>query len=315
MDGLNFFPTAGYPGLSQEAVAERTLKSSISCSGVGLHTGCPVAVRLLPAAAGSGVVFRRTDLGDAPGIEIPARFDAVVDTRMCTVLGSADGQARVGTVEHLMAALSACGVDNALIEIDGPEVPVFDGSSDPWLFLIDCAGTVAVGARRVVVDVLRTVRVTEGDAYAELRAGVGAGLEMAVSIAFEAAAIGAQALTLRLDDATFRRELACARTFAQKHEIEGLQAAGLARGGSLDNAVVVDGALVLNPAGLRMENEFVRHKALDAVGDLALAGAGLRARFVGHKSGHALNNRVLHALFADAANYRLVVDEDALLAA
>lgn len=312
MDGMHFIG-AGLPGSrpllgSLGAGVQRTLKAPIGCTGIGVHSGGLVSVRLVPAPAGHGVVFRRTDLD----VDIPARFDAVVDTRLCTVLGA--GDARVGTVEHLMAAVWACGIDNLLVEIDGPEVPVLDGSAEPWLFLLDCAGIVELGAARRVVEVLRPVRVVEGNAVAELRPGAGR-LEVSVLIEFDAAAIGRQALSVVVDEAGFRRELARARTFAQRHEVEALQQAGLARGGSLENAVVVDGGTVLNPAGLRMADEFVRHKALDVVGDLALAGAALQGRFIGNRSGHLLNNRVLRALFADAANWRLAPAEGALLAA
>lgn len=278
----------------------RTLRAPIDCVGTGLHTGARVRVRLCPAPAGSGIVFRRTDLG----VDIPARYDCVIDTRLCTVLASPERpDVRVGTVEHLMAALAGCGVTDVTVDVDGPEVPVLDGSASPWVFLLDCAGRVALDAAPRAIEVLRPVRVQEGAAFAELRPGAD-GFDLALSIAFDAPAIGRQSLTLRLGEEAFRRELSHARTFAQVHEIEGLRAAGLARGGSLDNAVVVDGAAVLNPAGLRAPDEFVRHKLLDAVGDLALAGAALRARFVGHRSGHALNNRLLRALFADAANWR-----------
>jgi UDP-3-O-[3-hydroxymyristoyl] N-acetylglucosamine deacetylase len=265
-------------------------------------------VRLLPAPVDSGVAFRRTDLG----ITIPARFDTVADTRMCTMIGLDD--ARVGTIEHLMAALAASGIDNLTVELDGAEVPVLDGSAEPWMFLLDCAGIAVQDAPRRTVEVLRTVRVEDGDAFAELRPGHD-GLALALSIEFEAAAIGRQALTLPLETACFRRDLARARTFAMKHEIDGLQRMGMALGGSLDNAVVVAGDRILNPAGLRMPDEFVRHKMLDAVGDLALAGGPLQARFIGHKSGHALNNRVLRALFADAANWRIATEAGVLLAA
>ena len=279
-----------------------TLRAPIDCVGTGLHTGARVRVRLCPAPAGSGIVFRRTDLG----VDIPALYTNVADTRLCTVLAAAERpEARVGTVEHLMAALAGCGVTDATVEIDGPEVPVLDGSAAQWLFLLDCAGRVALDAAPHVIEVLRPVRVEDGAAFAELRPGKD-GFDLALSIAFDAPAIGRQSLTLRLGEEAFRRELSRARTFAQAHEIAGLQAAGLARGGNLDNAVVVDGAKVLNPTGLRAPDEFVRHKMLDAVGDLALAGAALRARFVGHRSGHALNNRLLRALFADAANWRRV---------
>jgi UDP-3-O-[3-hydroxymyristoyl] N-acetylglucosamine deacetylase len=303
MDGmLELSPVAQDVTLSQApALVQRTLKSAICCVGVGLHSGRRVNVTLRPAASATGVVFRRTDLG----IEIPAQFDHVADTRLCTVLALPDNPAaRVGTVEHVMAALSACGVSNIVVELDGPEVPVLDGSAAPWVFLLDCAGIVEQDAPARVIEVLRTVRVQDGDAFAELRPGASASLEMSLSIAFDAAAIGRQALSLAVDGSAIRHELADARTFTLAREIAGLQAAGLAQGGSLDNAVVVDGARVLNPGGLRRADEFVRHKMLDAVGDLALAGAVLQGRFVGHRSGHALNNRVLRALFADSASWR-----------
>ncbi len=301
MDGL---PTNLSDFRPARLLGQRTVKAAISCVGVGLHTGQRVNLTLHPATPDTGIVFRRSDLG----IDIPARFDCVVDTRLCTVLASPDApHARVGTVEHVMAALAACGIDNAIIEVDGPEVPVLDGSSAPFVFLIDCAGIAEQSAEPRTIEVLRTVRVTEGEAFAELRPVASGGLEMSVSIAFAAAAIGEQSCTMRLTDEDFRHELAQARTFTMASEIAGLQAAGLAKGGSLDNAVVVDGSRVLNPGGLRMANEFVRHKTLDAVGDLALAGAALRARFVAHRPGHSLNNRLLRALFADPGAWRFAV--------
>ncbi len=296
MDGLPLqLPLHTTPTIQQ------TLKSAIDCVGIGLHSGRRVRLALLPAPAGSGIVFRRTDLDR----DIPADFRHVTDTRLCTLLGLAEEPAvRVGTVEHVMAALSGAGVHNAVVALDGPEVPILDGSADGFLFLIDCAGIVAQDEMAASIEVLRRVRVADGDAFAELRPSA-FGLDMALSIAFDAAAIGRQALTLRLTPETFRGELARARTFTLAGEVEQLRAAGLALGGSLDNAVVVDGARVLNRGGLRMADEFVRHKLLDAVGDLALAGAPLRGRFVAHRSGHALNNRLLRALFADTANWRL----------
>ncbi len=302
MDGL--LDRVATPGSMLQSfrngTAQRTLKTAIGCVGVGLHLGCRVNVTLRPAPSGAGIVFHRTDLG----IRIPARFDWVDDTRLCTVLARPDQPAaRVGTVEHLMAALAACGVDNAVIDVDGPELPVLDGSAAPWVFLIDCAGVAALNANARAVQVLRAVRVEDGEAFTELRPGAASCLDMAMSIDFEAPAIGRQALSLVLDEAAFRSELSAARTFTQAHEIAGLRAAGLAKGGNLDNAVVVDGARVLNPAGLRRPDDFVRHKMLDAVGDLALAGAALQGRFIGHRSGHTLNNRLLRALFADAANW------------
>jgi len=277
---------------------QQTLKAPIGCVGVGLHSGLRVNMTLRPAPADHGIVFRRTDLG----IEIPARFDHVVDTRLATVLGLDDGIARIGTVEHLMAALAGSLIDNAMVEVDGPELPILDGSAAPYQFLLDCAGSVEQDAPRTVIHINRRVHVSEGDAFAEFRpASPGrTHLHMAMSIDFSAAAIGRQALSLELTPENFRRELARARTFTLVQEIDRMRAAGFARGGSLDNAVVVDQARVLNPAGLRMPDEFARHKLLDAVGDLALAGAQISGRFIAHRSGHALNNRLLRALFSEA---------------
>ena len=284
----------------------RTLKTAIGCVGVGLHSGRRVSLMLRPAVAGSGILFRRTDLG----FDIPARFDRVVDTRLCTALVAEDAPlARIGTVEHVMAALAGTGITDALVELDGPEVPILDGSAAPFVFLIDCAGTAALPGAAPVLDVLKPVRVADGEAFAELLPAREAGFTVALAIDFPATAIGRQQLALRVTPAAFRAQLADSRTFALAEEIARLRAAGLAQGGSLANAVVVDGPLVLNPGGLRRPDEFVRHKLLDVVGDLALAGAALSARFVGHRSGHALNNRLLRALFADRAAWRLTEGE------
>ena len=300
MDG--YLPLmASVETVSSPVLRERTIGNAICCTGTGLHSGRAVQLTLLPAAEGTGIVFRRVDLD----VDVPARFDTVCDTRLCTMLASAEHpEATVGTVEHLMAALSASGIANIVVQLDGPELPVLDGSSEPWLFLLDCAGIVEQDTPVMAIEVLRTVRVEDGGAFAELRPGLGDCLDMTVGIEFAAAAIGRQSLSLSMRGDAFR-EVARARTFTQAHEIAGLRAVGLALGGTLDNAVVVDGDRVLNPAGLRMADEFVRHKLLDAVGDLALAGQ-IRGRFVGHRSGHALNNRVLRALFSDAANWRAV---------
>ncbi len=327
MDGMQHAMTpAGTASFA--AACQTTFKTSIDCVGIGLHSGRRVHMVLRPAAANHGIVFRRTDLGQAGrGRDLQARFDLVADTRLATVLGDpADPSLRVGSIEHVMAALAGCGIDNALIEVDGPELPALDGSAAHLVFLIDCAGIVAQDAPRRTIEVVRTVRVSDGEAFAELRparrmpgaashAGAQGGLELSMSIAFAAAAIGRQSLSLRLTPESFRRELARARTFALAEDIEGLRAAGLARGGSLDNAVVVDAARVLNPGGLRMADEFVRHKLLDAVGDLALAGAPLSATFTAHRSGHALTNRLLRALMGNAAAWRMVADAPIRVAA
>jgi UDP-3-O-[3-hydroxymyristoyl] N-acetylglucosamine deacetylase len=306
MDGL----TDTFP-IQNEQSRQCTLKAAIHCVGVGLHTGRRIALTLGPAEESAGVRFRRADIG----VEIPARFDRVVDTRLCTALAAADQPAaRVGTVEHVMAALAGCGVDNAVVELDGPEVPILDGSAAPFAFLIDCAGIREQDAARTEIEILRPIRVEDGPAYAEFHPG-GPGFALAMSIEFGTAAIGRQALSLRLDTASFRHELSRARTFAELAEVDRLRAAGLGQGGSLANAVIVDGARVLNPGGLRMPGEFVRHKLLDAVGDLALAGTALRGKFVGHRSGHTLNNRLLRALFADRSAWRFVSQDSAELRA
>jgi len=297
-----------------KVACQSTLKTSIDCVGIGLHSGRRVQMALRPAAANHGIVFRRTDLGR----DIPARFDLVADTRLATVLGDpADPSVRVGTIEHVMAALSGCGIDNVLIEVDGPELPVLDGSAAHLVFLIDCAGIETQEAPRRTIEVRRPVRVSDRNAFAELRPARPSrdGLHLAMSIVFAAPAIGRQELSVQLTPESFRRELSRARTFALAEDIDRLRAAGLAQGGSLDNAVVVDAARVLNPGGLRMEDEFVRHKLLDAVGDLALAGAALRGSFTAHRSGHGLNNRLLRALMADASAWRWADEARVLVAA
>lgn len=283
----------------------RTLKAEIGCVGIGLHSGHRASLTLRPAAAGSGILFRRSDLG----LDLPALFDRVTDTRLCTALSDpAQPALRIGTVEHVMAALAACGIDDAVVEVDGPEVPILDGSAAPFIFLIDCAGTVASALPRATIEVLKTIRVQEGDGpdapWVALAPNATPGFEAALTIDFPNTAIGRQSLSLRVTEDSFRATLAEARTFTLAEDVARLRAVGLAQGGSLANAVVVDGPLVLNPGGLRHAQEFVRHKLLDVVGDLALAGAPLRARFTGHRSGHALNNRLLLALFADASAWR-----------
>ena len=296
MDGLAYglFPPT-------TLALQRTLKTSIACVGVGLHSGRKLEMMLHPAPVGTGIVFRRTDI---EGCEIPARYDHVADTRLCTVLACPDRpELRIGTVEHVLAALTGCGVTNAVVSVDGPELPILDGSAASFVFLIDCAGIAEQGATAPVIEVARPVAVAHGDAFAELYPASGR-LEMVMSIDFDAAAIDCQALALRLTPETFRAGLARARTFTLVGEVASLRAAGLALGGNLDNCVVVDNARVLNAGGLRMPDEFIRHKLLDAVGDFALAGAVLHGRFVAHRSGHALNNHLLRALFSDAANWR-----------
>jgi UDP-3-O-[3-hydroxymyristoyl] N-acetylglucosamine deacetylase len=273
-------------------VLQRTLKNSVSCTGVSLHGGHDVTLTLKPADAGHGIVFHRTDVD----VIVPARWDLVVDTRMCTVLGNADG-VTVGTVEHLMAALAGCGIDNAILELDGAEVPIMDGSSEPFVRLIERAGVVEQSAPRRVIRVHKEVEVVTGDSAVSLKPGEC--LDLHVEIDFESKAVSRQALSVGLMNGSFRKELSRARTFGFLHEVEQLRAAGLAKGGSLENAIVVSGDRILNEDGLRFDDEFVRHKMLDAIGDLYLAGAPIIGQFSGARSGHAANNALLRALFAD----------------
>ncbi len=291
MDGFATFAPSG---------RRRRLAAEISARGMGLHTGHTIAMTLRPAAPGAGIAFLRTDIGTL----VPAAHDNVGSTRLCTSLGA--GAARVDTVEHLMAAFAAAGVDDALVELDGPEVPIFDGSAEPFLFLIGCAGLAdqPLSASRSI-EVLKPVRVAQGEAWAELLPNPEFAFDAELSIDFAASlAIGRQSLALRVTRESFAREIAPARTFTLAEEVRALRAAGLALGGGLHNAVVVDGDAVLNPDGLRAPDEFVRHKLLDVVGDLALAGAPIAARFRGHRTGHALNNELLRALMADRAAWR-----------
>lgn len=287
-------------------LAQRTLGSAIDCTGTGLHSGRRLRLVMAPAPAGSGIVFHRSD----SGVSIPARHDHVRDTTLCTVIGASDHpSARIGTIEHLMAALSAAGIDNASVTVDGPEVPAMDGSAAPFSFLIACAGVREQDAPLSVIEVLRPVRVKEGDASAALLPHSARGaaiLHLAMEIGFDSAAIGRQRLSVALTGSLFMRDIAPARTFGFAEDLQRLRAGGLARGGSLANAVAISGDRILNPEGLRFPDEFVRHKLLDAIGDLALAGLPIRGRFVGNRSGHRINNALLRALLADSSAFRVV---------
>jgi UDP-3-O-[3-hydroxymyristoyl] N-acetylglucosamine deacetylase len=273
--------------------SQTTIGQRMACSGTGLHSGKPVSMTLIPALVDSGIVFRRTDLPGNP--LIPARYDRASELVLCTGLAN-DSGVKVGTVEHLLAALAGLGVDNLVVELDGPEVPVMDGSAAPFVFLLECATVVAQDAPRRRIRILQTVEVRDGDKLARLEPGEG--FTVAVEIDFASGAIGRQQVAVELEEGAFKQELARARTFGFEHEVEQMRALGLALGGSLENAVVISGDRVLNEEGLRFADEFVRHKALDAVGDLYLAGAPIAGRFVGIRTGHALNNRLLRELFA-----------------
>jgi UDP-3-O-[3-hydroxymyristoyl] N-acetylglucosamine deacetylase len=273
---------------------QRTIGAEIGCRGIGLHCGQPVSMMLHPAAPDTGIVFRRLDAG----AEIRASWRNTAESALSTVLSNGEG-IQIGTVEHLMAALAGCRIDNAVVEIDGPEVPIMDGSAAPFLQIIERAGTVTQDAARRAVKVLKPVRVGANGAVAELLPDHG--FSMSFEIDFDNPLIRRQDIVLSFEPDTFKAELAPARTFGLLDDLPRLKAAGLARGGSLDNAVVVHGGRVLNNGGLRFADEFVRHKLLDALGDLYLAGGPIIGHFRGQRSGHALTRRLLAALFADRA--------------
>jgi UDP-3-O-[3-hydroxymyristoyl] N-acetylglucosamine deacetylase len=274
--------------------AQKTLKAAIHCRGVGLHSGRKVAMRLCPAAPDTGIVFRRVDEMGAEA-EIAALWSNALPSSLCTRLGNGEG-VEVATIEHLMAAFSGAEVDNALVELDGPEVPIMDGSAAPFLFLIECAGVVEQDAPRRAIKVLDPVLVeAEGKSAALLPDD---GFSVSFEIDYDDELIRHQDVSFLMDSSVFKTEVSRARTYGFLHEVEHMRRAGLARGGSLENAVVVAGDRVLNEGGLRYADEFVRHKVLDAVGDLALAGAPILGHFRGVRSGHDLNRQLLEALFA-----------------
>ena len=291
-----------FSGGYRTGLRQKTLKRAIPCRGVGLHSGATVSMLLRPAEADSGIRFLRTDVVDRDPW-IAARYDRVVDTRLCTVIGNEDG-VRVGTIEHLMAALAGCEIDNAVVEIDAAEVPVMDGSSEPFVFLIECASTVELNAPRRAVQVRKPV--TVGDARRGLTLAPADAFSVDFEIDFASPVVSHSTLDVRLVNGTFKREIAKARTFGFLEDAQKLRAMGLALGGSLENTVVVDGDRVLNEGGLRFDDEFVRHKVLDCVGDLYLAGAPILGRVTATKSGHHTNNEALRALFADPTAYALV---------
>ena len=276
---------------------QRTIRHPIRCAGIGLHTGRRVRMRLVPAPEGHGVVFVRTDLGEA----IPARPEHVVDTRLCTTIGR--GKARVATVEHLLSALAGLGVDNVRIELDGPETPIMDGSAAPFVFLVQSAGIREQKAPKRVMRILRRVEVRDGDKLCRLEPADG--FRVRFHLDYDHPLLKDRIAEIDLSRQSYAREVARARTFGFLHEIEALQKAGLARGGSLDNAVVLDRWRVINEGGLRYPDEFVRHKILDTIGDLALVGMPIVGAFTGVRSGHAMNHRLVSALLADPENYRI----------
>lgn len=274
-----------------------TIARQASATGIALHAGVPVTMTLSPATPGAGIVFRRADMDDA---EVPARYDLVGETRLGTVVG-ADG-VTVGVIEHLMAAVAGAGIDDMLVTLDGPEPPILDGDALSFLLLLDRAGTAEHDMPRDYIKILKPVTVEQGGAHAALLPADD--LSYDCEIDFAAAAIGRQHYHFAFSPQGFRAEIAPARTFGFVRELQQLHALNLGRGASLENTLALDDNGVVNKERMRFADEFVRHKILDAIGDMALAGAPLIGRFQGHRSGHATNNALLRALFADPSNYR-----------
>jgi UDP-3-O-[3-hydroxymyristoyl] N-acetylglucosamine deacetylase len=286
---------------------QRTLKTLIKASGVGLHTGQKVRMSLRPAPPDTGIVFRRIDL--ASPVDIPARAELVGDARLASTLIK-DG-AKVHTVEHLMSALSGLGIDNAYVDLDSPELPILDGSASPFALLLQQAGLEEQGAPKRFLRVRKTVEVKEGDKWARLEPYEGFRLSFSIDFRHPAIERTTQSVSVDFAETSYLKEIARARTFGFMHEVEDLKGSGLALGGGLDNAVVLDDQGVLNADGLRFADEFIRHKLLDAIGDLYLIGRPLLGAFTAHKSGHALNNKLARAALADPTALETVVFERA----
>jgi len=283
---------------------QTTLRVDASVTGIGVHSGLPATLTLHPADADTGIVFLRTGRDGCPDREIRADVRAVTATEFATVLGDPSGPL-CSTAEHVLAALSGLGVDNAVIEIDGPEVPIMDGSAEPFVAAIDQAGIVTLAAPRRFIQVVKPVRVMRDASIGELRPNAN-GFRVEIQIDFENPLIGRQGLSLDVEAASFRREIARARTFGFMRDVAKLWSAGYALGATFDNTLVVTDNRILNQDGLRFADEFVRHKALDAIGDLALAGAPLLGTYRSVRGGHKLNHAVLSALMADRSAWRVV---------
>lgn len=287
-------------------IKQRTLKNAIRATGVGLHTGEKIYLTLLPAPVDTGIVFRRVDLD--PVVEIQAKAENVGDTTLSTTL--VKGDVRVSTVEHLLSAIAGMGIDNAVVEVSAPEVPIMDGSAGPFVFLIQSAGIEEQNAPKKFIRIKRPVVVEDGDKIASFLPFDG--FKVSFSIDFDHPVFKGRTLEASVDfsSTSFVKEVSRARTFGFMHEIEYLRSKGLAKGGSVDNAIVVDEYRILNEDGLRYEDEFVKHKILDAIGDLYLLGNSLIGEFRAHKSGHALNNKSLRQLIAQKDAWEVVTFED-----
>jgi len=290
------------PALKKPMVKQRTLKNPVSVTGVGLHSGEKVTLTLRPAPANSGVVFRRVDV--KPVENIPARAHMVHDTRLSTCMEQ--NGVRVATIEHLMSALAGLGIDNVGVDLDGAEVPIMDGSAGTFIFLLQSAGIVEQSAAKKFIRIKKMVEVKQGDKWVRFEPYNGYKLTFTINFAHPVFANTKQHVTIDMDEHSYVRDISRARTFGFMQDVENMRAQGLALGGSLDNAIVMDEYRVLNSDGLRFEDEFVKHKVLDAIGDLYLLGHAVIGAFSGFKSGHALNNALLRELLADEQAWEFV---------
>ncbi|ENU1226367.1 MULTISPECIES: UDP-3-O-acyl-N-acetylglucosamine deacetylase [Providencia] len=288
-------------------IKQRTLKRIITATGVGLHTGKKVTLTLRPAPANTGVIYRRTDLN--PPVDFPADAKSVRDTMLCTCLVNEDN-VRISTVEHLNAALAGLGIDNIVIEVNAPEIPIMDGSAAPFVFLLLDGGIEELNSAKKFLRIKETVRVEDGDKWAEMRPYNGFSLDFTIDFQHPAIDSSTQRYSLDFSAESFVNQISRARTFGFMRDIEYLQSKGLCLGGSFDCAIVVDDYKVLNEDGLRFEDEFVRHKMLDAIGDLFMCGHNIIGAFTAFKSGHALNNKLLQAVLAKESAWDLVTFED-----
>ena len=282
---------------------QRTIKNSVGGFGIGLHNGSNVSIKLMPAPEDTGIVFCRTDIKDVKQNLVIANYSYVSDTRLCTTITNQFGVS-VSTIEHLMAALWGCGIDNIIIELDNQEVPIMDGSSEPFVFMIECAGILEQTRPRKIIEILKTVEVQHNDATASVVPA--SQFSVSMEIDFENKFVSNQKCLFDSRILSFKMDLARARTFGFAHEVEKLRQMGLAKGGSLENAVVISDDRILNEGGLRYKDEFVRHKVLDSIGDFYLAGAFIKGHFHGVKSGHSLNNQLLRKIFSDKNAWRIV---------
>ena len=278
-----------------DTTRQRTLRNRISTAGIGLHSGLPVAMTLLPALPDTGIVFRRTDV-DAGQSLVRARRENLSGSQLCTTIAN-EGGTTVATIEHLMAALAGCAVDNLLVELDGGEVPIMDGSAEPFVLLVENAGVIEQDAPRQIIRVLKRIEVVDGDRSIVIEPASEFVVDFEIN--FDNPAVARQRRSYEAQDASFKDQFGKARTFGFIEDADALRSAGFARGGSLENAVVVDGSEILNDGGLRYDDEFVRHKVLDCIGDMYLAGGPMLAKITAKRSGHALNHQLLVALFAD----------------